>query len=140
MYNIVPFSSQYIPQLLTIAPKFVDFYKCINYNKESVENALYLLSEKGLGFLAIKNDKVVGLILGMWLPILWSGEIVLQELAWWVEEEERNTSVGILLLKTFEDQANGSKVVMSILPQTPIKEHTMNRLGYVKTEESYVRV
>lgn len=140
MYKITSFSSQHIPQLLAIAPKFVAFYQHIECNIEAIESVLQHVEKHGVGFVAVKDKNIVGFIFGLKVPMLWTGETILQELAWWVEEEERTGSLGLHLLKTFEKEAQGMKVVMSILPKTPVKETTMNRLGYIKTEESYVRV
>lgn len=139
MYNITPAAPKHLEDLMVIAPKFVEHYRHLSYCEEQVKAVLTHVLTEGVGFVAHKDGKLVGVILGVDAVSPWEGINVLQEIAWWVEEEHRASSVGARLLSMFEKQACGQRVVLSILPHTGIKESALNKRGYVKAEETYVR-
>ena len=68
-----------------------------------------------------------------------------QELFWWVDEELRGSRVGIQLLKKAEEASKTlGATVMNMLSIDSLNGESVNRiyekLGYIKREQSYMRV
>ena len=77
----------------------------------------------------------------MLAPNIWNKhQPTYQELFWWVEEEYRGTTLGVRLLKVLEKQApEGVKKAISILPDSNLKDSTLEKLGYKKAEMAFVK-
>lgn len=98
----------------------------------------------GICLVAERDNKLIGTIIGIITPNIWDPTtLVLNELAYWVEPEYRNTMTGYKLLKKYVDEAK------SLHDNKIIKLHTMSkminspdldysRFGYKKTEETWV--
>lgn len=124
----------------TIAKKFVDFYG-ISYDETSVKAVLEKVVDEGVFIIAYVNDEVAGVIGGLFVHNPWNQEeILFQELFWWVEEKHRGGSLGIKLLFELENSVpTGTKLVMSTLPKSNVKDSTMLKLGYVLKEQAFMK-
>lgn len=128
----------HLPQLHKIAPLFVKHYGMLSVNA-SMYSRIDWLVDNGVCFVCEVNNEVVGCILGAYVPNFWSGEEMLTEFAWWVDDNYRKFGVGSGLLNKFEHCANGRKIVLSILPQSGIKPEHLNKMGYSLQEYSFVK-
>lgn len=134
-----------LPYLLEHAKEFIKFYnnKNIKYNEAHLLHLGHTLIEKHVLVVAETEDgKIAGMLGAMYVPNpIDPSCISLTELFWWVGEEYRRTRAGWLLLSFLE--AVGEKyevpVVISVLPQTGDVTPLLERHGFVKVEESYVR-
>lgn len=114
---------------------------------KSLENVDYISSLidriiAGQGAIFIESNK--GMIIGLIQPTIWSDEIYcMQELAWFVKKEFRNSSVGYRLLRAYIDFAEELK------RQDRIKFYTMTKMvtspdvkydkfGFRKIEECWI--
>jgi hypothetical protein len=138
MFNIRKATPLDVNSMLIPAKKFVEFYG-IEWHLPSVSNLLSKLITDGVVFLAFKDEQLVGGIGGIELSNPWNNtQHLLQEMFWWVNEDQRGSSVGLRLLRAFEEEAT-STVVLSILPQTPVKKEMLSKLGYNLKELSYFK-
>lgn len=123
----------------TIAKKFVDFYG-ISYDEASVKTILEKVMDDGIFIIAYVNDEVTGIAGGLFVNNPWNQEVLFQEMFWWIEEKYRGGSLGIKLLFELENSVpTGTKIVMSTLPQSNIKDSTMLKLGYVLKEQAFMK-
>lgn len=136
---------QDIPYMLEHAKEFIKFYnnKNINYNQSHlIHLAQTLMDSHVLVVAETEEGEVAGMLGAMYVPNhIDPSCISLTELFWWVGEEHRRTRAGWLLLSFLE--AVGEKyevpVVISVLPQTGDVTPLLERHGFVKVEESYVK-
>ena len=140
MYKLRNATIDDLPSCLVCARKFVDFYG-LTWNDASVTHNLTLLINSGVFIVAEVDGVIVAGIGGISIINIWdSTQQLFQELFWWVDEEYRNGSLGIKLLKTLEDQTpEGALLVLSVLPKSNIKEETLSKLGYSLKEQAYTK-
>jgi hypothetical protein len=129
-----------LPACLEIAKKFIAFYG-LTYHEPSVQAMLTHVLNNGVFLLAVNKGVIQGGAGAVITNNPWNHtEVIYQEMFWWVEEEYRNTSVGIKLLLELEKCApTNSKIVMSILPHSNFKHSTMEKLGYSLKELAYIK-
>jgi hypothetical protein len=138
MYNIVVATEDDLPVMLVAAKEFISFYG-MEWDAPSVNTMLTYLVNEGVVFLAKKENVVVGGIGGQLVKNPWNQkQVLLQEMFWWVDKEHRGSSAGLRLLHAFE-KSNSVPVVLSVLPQTPIKQNMLSKLGYSVKEYSLVK-
>lgn len=138
MYNIRNATLHDLPIMLEHAQVFVKFYG-LDWHEPSVTVLLTKLISNGVVKIAFKKDICVGAIGGIIVSNPWnSTQQVLQEMFWWVTETYRGSSVGIRLLNSFENSFDGVKV-LSVLPQTPIKNDMLFKLGYSIKEYAFIK-
>lgn len=100
------------------------------------QECLFLLFEE--------NGIPHGLIVGYATQTPFSDDLIAAELAWWVDPEYRGTKGSMELVLAYETWARkiGCKhITMSLLPSltNPKVEDYYEKLGYVKTEISYLK-
>ncbi|MCK5616967.1 GNAT family N-acetyltransferase [Candidatus Pacearchaeota archaeon] len=95
----------------------------------------------------IKNNTLLfseGGMLGFSIvPIFMSSDIMAQELFWWVDEDKRNTGLGIELLSEFERIAeeNNARIVSMLCldDSVPGIENIYKKRGYRRREQNYTK-
>jgi hypothetical protein len=129
-----------VNRCLTCALNFANHYG-LELDLESTAITLHHLVDNGVFIIAESNNTVIGIAGAAITPNPWNyNKVIYQELFWWVEPEYRNTSTGIKLLKLLENKAPVNAIVsLSILPNSNIKETTLNKLGYFAKETAYIR-
>lgn len=114
------------------------------YNYRGVQNLLTMILKSG----TIIVGEVDGVIQGMliagvdsnpWLPHVKT----LKEMAWWVEPEYRNTSLGYRILKEYirvgklgQEVGAISNFTITTLMDSPIRD--MEKFGWIPIEKNYV--
>lgn len=97
----------------------------------------------GHGVIYIEDG--IGLIMGIVMPTIWCDKtLVLNELAWYVKPEHRNTTVGYRLLKAYVDYGKQLKELGRIKMFTIAKMVTSpdlkyGRFGFSKLDEIWIQ-
>jgi GNAT superfamily N-acetyltransferase len=97
----------------------------------------------GQGIIYIEDG--IGLIMGVVMPTIWCDKtLVLNELAWYVKPEHRNTTVGYRLLKAYVDYGKQLKEAGRIKMFTIAKMVTSpdlkyDRFGFSKLDEIWIQ-
>lgn len=114
-------------------------------NTEYVGQVIHqILVGRGVIFVAEKDNKLVGTIIGYIDRSIWDPEmLILNELAFWVEPEYRGTSAGYRLLKKYNEAVKQLKdmgriklYTLSKMVNSPDLDY--GRFGYKKVEEHWV--
>ena len=72
------------------------------YSEKHTDAVLHTLTTQGVMLVAEDNNRVVGMLLSLIQGDIWLPKVKrLHEIAWWVEEEYRNTTAGARLLKEY---------------------------------------
>jgi hypothetical protein len=123
-----------------VAKPFTKHYG-IPYDNESVSNTLNTIINNGCIYMCFDNDIFAGALGAVKTKNIWNrNQVVWQEMFWWVTEKYRGTSVGLRLLKQFENAApKDAAIVLSVLPNTQLKQQTINKLGYSIKEYAFVK-
>jgi len=98
-----------------------------------------LASDDGDIFVAVRDDRPIGLI-ALWVfDHPYSGERVASELVWWVNPDARG-SAGVRLLRRAEQwaRAQGAAVLQMIAPNDRVAAFYVG-CGYTFVESSYAR-
>lgn len=90
------------------------------------------------------ENGVCGVVGGISYPLYFSGDIVVQELFWWVDPESRRTDAGKLLYRALEDWAKETgAVALSMIAIENGKAQSVGkiyeRLGFTATEHAYLK-
>lgn len=116
------------------------------FDRDHTKKVVGLAFDHGLIAVIEQKEGVVGFVGGVKSPLLANPNVMMgTELAWWVEPEYRKGGEGIKLMKFIEKLAKEQGVKYWVMvamessdPETAAKIY--ERLGYEKTESSYVRV
>ena len=105
-----------------------------SYDREYAKNILLRCEKTGASFIArTGNGDAVGMILSMRVQELWQPNIIrLRELAWYVQPEYRNTTVGARLFAAYKQQAENMKEQGKITGYTMTKLHNSDNFDYEK--------
>ena len=123
------------------AESHIEQYKDLN----NVEYWNRLLDSILAGQKIIYIEDGVGLIMGIVMPTIWCDKtLVLNELAWYVKPEHRNTTVGYRLLKAYVDYGKQLKELGRIKMFTIAKMVTSpdlkyGRFGFSKLDEIWIQ-
>jgi hypothetical protein len=110
----------------------------INYWNRLLDSML-----AGQGIIYIEDG--IGLIMGIVMPTVWCDKtLVLNELAWYVKPEHRNTTVGYRLLKKYVEYGNklkieGRIVMFSMTKMITSPDIKYNKFGFSKLEENWIQ-
>lgn len=123
-------------------------YKAIvfdkNKSKEFILGVIKGNVRNHICLVALREDQVVGFIVGAISNAPFSSDKIASELGWFVKKEARGTKASYLLFKAYEDWAYraGAKIVQSAyLPElTPGLDKFYDREGYRPVEQSYIKV
>lgn len=103
-----------------------------------------LILGMGIIYVAEKDSKVVGMIIGVKGPSIWDQNLImLREMAFWVEPEYRGSTAGYKLIIAYNKYAEQLKQNKQITTYTMTKMSTspdldFGRFGYKKAEEVWV--
>ena len=98
---------------------------------------------RGRIFVNEQHGTINGMLIAMVIPNFWDHNIVsLNELAYWVDPDARNTSIGYRLLKAYQEYAENLKTEGLIRYYTISKMITSpdlsyDRFGFSKLEETW---
>lgn len=106
----------------------------------------YLLSDnrKSIVLLLEKDNLVVGMIAGTLIKALFNKEMILQEAAWWVNPDHRNTKEALSLPQALEVWgkkvgASWSQLCTAEGDYSPRVGKYYKRLGYKAFEHTYLK-
>ena len=97
----------------------------------------------GQGIVYIEDG--IGLIMGVVMPTIWCDKtLVLNELAWYVKPEHRNTTVGYRLLKAYVDygkqlKQTGRIKMFTIAKMVTSPDLKYGRFGFSKLDEIWIQ-
>jgi hypothetical protein len=97
----------------------------------------------GAGIVFIEDD--VGLIMALITPTVWCDKtLYMQELAWYVVPEKRNTSVGYRLLKKYVEygkilKAEGRICLFAIAKMVTSPDIKYGKFGFSKLDENWIQ-
>ncbi len=95
-------------------------------------------------WVAEDGNKIVGAVAGMVYPLFFSGDLISQEIFWWVDPEARGTEAGKMLFEALNGWAkeNGA-VALSMIAIENGKAEAVGKIykkkGFIPTEHAYVR-
>ena len=100
--------------------------------------SLLITHETGVIFVAELDRKLVGMIVMLIQPHFFSGDLLAQELVWWMDEAHRGK--GLKLLKIAETWARARGAVrMQVSAPTADVERVYMRVGYTRVESNWMR-
>lgn len=97
----------------------------------------------GAGIIFIEDG--VGLIMALITPTVWCDKtLYMQELAWYVKPESRNTTVGYRLLKKYVDYGNelkaqGRIAMFAIAKMVTSPDIKYGKFGFTKLDENWIQ-
>lgn len=111
------------------------------FTKDKVRTIADLCAQNLIDFVAFIDDQNKGMIVGHASKFLLGEVKVATEIAWWVNPEDRKTSVGKELLEAFEQWAKdeGCKIISMISIDETLGTY-YEKCGYKLTERSYMKV
>jgi len=112
------------------------------FNPVAVEGLILTVLHVGAIFVAEVDGRVEGMLAVAVLRHQVSGELIAEEIAWWVEPGHRHRTLGPRLLGCLEDWAVRQRAIMvkmvSPTGDTDL-EAFYRRLGYVAVETAFVK-
>ena len=100
---------------------------------------MFLITPGILALCVEENGKIVGMIAGIASAIIFSKEVAMQEMVWYVEREHRRC--GLRLLREFERRSKerGLKMMMMVgMSGDPILS-IYPRLGYREMQQTFIK-
>jgi len=97
----------------------------------------------GAGIIFIEDN--VGLIMAIITPTVWCDKtLYMQELAWYVKPEKRNTSIGYRLLKKYVEYGNklkeeGRIAMFAIAKMVTSPDIKYGKFGFTKLDENWIQ-
>lgn len=92
--------------------------------------------------LAHAEERVFGMIIGYASSTPFSDNLVASEVAWWVDEDMRQSRDSLLLFKAYEDWAlriNVKITQMAMLDNSTNLQNFYSKQGYSPAERSYIK-
>lgn len=134
------------PQIIQLMKLFraesnIEQYK--NLDNEIYWNGLLDNILAGAGIVYIEDN--IGLIMAIISPTIWCNKTYyMQELAWYVIPEKRNTSIGYRLLKKYIDYGNELKAqgrisMFAIAKMVTSPDIKYSKFGFTKLDENWIQ-
>jgi predicted N-acetyltransferase YhbS len=102
-----------------------------SYDWDYAKNVLLRCEKTGASFVAQVDNEIVGILLSMRVPELWQPNIIrLRELAWFVQEEYRHTTIGARLFSAYKNAAETMRNEGKISGYTMTKLHNSDNFDY----------
>lgn len=114
-----------------------------NLDNEIYWNRLLDTILAGAGIIYIEDN--VGLIMAIITPTIWCDKtLYMQELAWYVKPEYRNTTIGYRLLKKYVDYGNelkaqGRIAMFAIAKMVTSPDIKYGKFGFTKLDENWIQ-
>jgi N-acetylglutamate synthase-like GNAT family acetyltransferase len=114
-----------------------------NLDNEPYWNRLLDTILAGAGIIYIEDN--IGLIMALIAPTIWCDKtLYMQELAWYVKPEQRNTSIGYRLLKKYVDYGNELKAqgrisMFAIAKMVTSPDIKYGKFGFTKLDENWIQ-
>jgi N-acetylglutamate synthase-like GNAT family acetyltransferase len=114
-----------------------------NLDNEIYWNKLLDTILAGAGIIFIEDG--VGLIMAIITPTIWCNKtLYMQELAWYVKPEQRNTSIGYRLLKKYVEYGNklkdeGRISMFAIAKMVTSPDIKYGKFGFTKLDENWIQ-
>ena len=114
-----------------------------NLDNEIYWNKLLDVILAGAGIIYIEDG--VGLIMAVIIPTIWCDKtLFMQELAWYVKPEKRNTSTGYRLLKKYieygnELKAQGRITMFALGKMVTSPDIKYEKFGFTKLDENWIQ-
>jgi N-acetylglutamate synthase-like GNAT family acetyltransferase len=114
-----------------------------NLRDETYINKLLDTILAGAGIIFIEDN--VGLIMALITPTIWCDKTMqMQELAWYVKPEKRNTSIGYRLLKKYvehgkELKQQGRISIFAIAKMVTSPDIKYGKFGFTKLDENWIQ-
>tara|TARA_R110001606_G_scaffold6149_3_gene27726 strand:- start:847 stop:1305 length:459 start_codon:yes stop_codon:yes gene_type:complete len=114
------------------------------YNDKYVRNLLVSIIKSGIILIGEHKDKTVGMLIAGISPDPWLPEVqTLKEIAWWVEPDARNTTIGYKLLKKYIEygvkmQSTGLINGFTLTNMTQSPDFDLEKRGWEKIEHNYL--
>lgn len=113
------------------------------HNEDHIRNLLFSLMV-GRGFVLVDND-YRGMAAAIVTPNIWCPDVSeVRELAWWVDPEHRNGTIGGKLFLAYNkkaqelvDQERAEVVLISLMPQSP--QINLEGRGFKKIDSTYCK-
>jgi len=134
------------PQIIEMMKLFraeADIVQYRTLDNEPYWNRLLDTILAGAGIVFIEDN--VGLIMALITPTIWCDKtLYMQELAWYVVPEKRNTSVGYRLLKKYVDYGNqlkqeGRIAMFAIAKMVTSPDVKYGKFGFSKLDENWIQ-
>lgn len=149
MYKIRQANVNDLPTLADMGEQFYQYSNVkhyVDYDKDSVIRTLAQVLLSGFLYVAEHDEDGIVASLAGTMSVLWfnAGIPVASEMAWWVEEKHRKSSVAIKLYKKFEQWAfdrGVSRIIMSDLvvdDDTPAAK-LFKKMGFSVIERAHIK-
>lgn len=137
--TIRPATPDDIPVVVELATRFIRetrYAAIVQAVPAQLELVAGWLLEHGVILLAERDKLVIGMLALAALPHPLTGETYVDEIAWWVDLEYRNTPAGYRLLYAAEDwtRQSGHKVLKMLSPSGSNVRAIYERRGYEEVE------
>lgn len=134
-----------IPALLELAAHFRErttYQKFVAWRPEQIARLIPRVLDVGVILLAEDGDQALGMLALAVLEHPYTGELVADELVWWVEPHARNRSIGPRLLRGGEAwaRAKGATILSMVAPVGSSVGAYYERLGYTPVETRHHKV
>lgn len=102
----------------------------------------HILAGAGIALVAEKKDELVGMLIAYKVPFLWdNSKFIMNEIAYWVEQEHRGGTAGYRLLKEYVNECEQMKAKEMIANYTisQMEGQTLNysRFGFKPIEHTW---
>lgn len=131
--------------ILKAAKEFIDYYPAnLGYDEPTLVKVLGDLSVQGVFLVAEKDGQVVGSVGAAVTQHIYNTNLrVGTELFLWVDEDSRNSTVGVRLLKEMEKQCisrDCKLITMTSTVHTPkFSKFLINKMNYLEGETSFYK-
>lgn len=129
-----------IPELRTFSNFYGTKKNLFEENQETIDSLLGVITDH-VFIIAEKNGEGIGFICGLINPHIYNRSFkILTELFWWVNEQNRNSKAGLMLLKEFINtgKENADWITFGLMETTPVKEKSILKYGFKKMETNFL--
>ena len=147
MYNLRIGEEYDIESILAMCKKFYEaspYSSLIEFDEDSATNHIFNIMDNGFFILATHGEDVVGMIGCFIQPHVANvNKKICSEALWWVEEEHRNSGLGVMLVRTAEEFAklDGCAAISMSSLSTSFGDigKLYAKLGYESIERAYIK-